>query len=193
MKKLMLAMAIVCATAMTQAATTKWTATTGSNAIYLPGSTTSILSSGTAYLFCLSTVDGAESLTTYSQSDIVTEFKSGTDISTLDYQRSLTISDGKIASTSFTSEDFATGKLTKFFFAVVDGDNIYISGTAQRTSNATTPQALSFNPTAASQAALKDINDGYSASGWYGVVPEPTSGLLMLLGVAGLALRRKRA
>ena len=29
---------------------------------------------------------------------------------------------------------------------------------------------------------------------WYAVaVPEPTSGLLMLLGMAGLALRRKRA
>lgn len=27
----------------------------------------------------------------------------------------------------------------------------------------------------------------------YGAVPEPTSGLLMLLGMAGLALRRKRA
>ena len=32
----------------------------------------------------------------------------------------------------------------------------------------------------------------FSASGWQSV-PEPTSGLLMLLGVAGLALRRKRA
>lgn len=34
-----------------------------------------------------------------------------------------------------------------------------------------------------------------NASNWksYGAVPEPTSGLLMLLGVAGLALKRKRA
>ena len=34
-----------------------------------------------------------------------------------------------------------------------------------------------------------------NASNWksYGAVPEPTSGLLMLLGMAGLALRRKRA
>ena len=33
----------------------------------------------------------------------------------------------------------------------------------------------------------------FGASGWTGAVPEPTSGLLLLLGVAGLALRRKRA
>ncbi len=34
-----------------------------------------------------------------------------------------------------------------------------------------------------------------SASGWTsaGAIPEPTSGLLMLVGLAGLALRRKRA
>ena len=37
-------------------------------------------------------------------------------------------------------------------------------------------------------------NSGYW-SGWQtvGAVPEPTSGLLLLMGVAGLALRRRRA
>lgn len=32
---------------------------------------------------------------------------------------------------------------------------------------------------------------GYSADAWY-VIPEPTTGLLVLLGLAGLALRRKQ-
>lgn len=36
------------------------------------------------------------------------------------------------------------------------------------------------------------INDGLQASDWK-AVPEPTSGLLLLIGVAGLALRRRRA
>ncbi|MBR3085127.1 MAG: PEP-CTERM sorting domain-containing protein, partial [Kiritimatiellae bacterium] len=49
-----------------------------------------------------------------------------------------------------------------------------------------------------SSTTLKDIDTTGTGAGWYmtkaaSPVPEPTSGLLMLLGVAGLALRRKRA
>ena len=36
-------------------------------------------------------------------------------------------------------------------------------------------------------------NFNYAASGTFTVVPEPTSGLMLLLGLAGLALRRKQA
>jgi len=36
-------------------------------------------------------------------------------------------------------------------------------------------------------------NFDYAASGTFTVVPEPTSGLMILLGLAGLALRRKQA
>ncbi len=48
-------------------------------------------------------------------------------------------------------------------------------------------------------ASLGDLNlttagpSGWTASGTAPVIPEPTTGLLVLLGVAGLALRRRRA
>ena len=46
---------------------------------------------------------------------------------------------------------------------------------------------LAFGAMNASTAANKFLNSSWTA------VPEPTSGLLMLVGLAGLALRRKRA
>ena len=45
--------------------------------------------------------------------------------------------------------------------------------------------------TTSSTAAMSASS--FNGAGWYTAVPEPTSGLLMLLGVAGLALKRKRA
>ena len=38
-----------------------------------------------------------------------------------------------------------------------------------------------------------DLSSSATASNWTAVAPEPTSGLLLLLGMAGLALKRKRA
>ena len=46
---------------------------------------------------------------------------------------------------------------------------------------------LSFGAMTATTSANKFLNSSWTA------VPEPTSGLLMLLGMAGLALRRRRA
>lgn len=40
---------------------------------------------------------------------------------------------------------------------------------------------------------LASASSSYATVGGWTAVPEPTSGLLMLLGMAGLALRRKRA
>jgi len=53
---------------------------------------------------------------------------------------------------------------------------------------------LAYNVVANRDTDRFYFDDSMSAgSGWTAVVPEPTSALLLLLGVAGLALKRKRA
>ena len=56
------------------------------------------------------------------------------------------------------------------------------------------PAANVFDPPdSKSAAAITFSTQGTAGSGTFTAVPEPTSGLLMLLGMAGLALRRRRA
>lgn len=63
-------------------------------------------------------------------------------------------------------------------------------GSISGTTAMSAPTALSFNSGWASMSDSLTMN-GYNVT--VGAVPEPTSGLLILLGMAGLALKRKRA
>ena len=100
-----------------------------------------------------------------------------------------------------SSEDYTVGTSYGFYMAVIvdadsDGkyDYLYVSATKNaQTYDSSKTQSVSFAPGTSSSFIGKGA---YSAAGWYGIpgdVPEPTSGVLMLLGFAGLALRRKRA
>lgn len=69
---------------------------------------------------------------------------------------------------------------------ISDDSNFYVTAASAASTTYADSSSLtkSYSLTASSSA---------TASNWYAVAPEPTSGLLMLLGMAGLALRRKRA
>lgn len=85
--------------------------------------------------------------------------------------------------------DWAAGESVSFYYVIVDKEakNYWTSDLQSATAVTTgTPTASTF--AAASGGAL--LSTPGTA---FGSVPEPTSGLLMLLGVAGLALRRRRA
>ena len=96
---------------------------------------------------------------------------------------SATTANGTVANKSFSSDALAGGSYYDFFFTIEDGGKTFTSQTVNVGAQATSVATITFgNMASATQ----------NASNW-AAVPEPTSGLLMLLGVAGLALKRKCA
>ena len=187
MKKL-LVIAIAMATVAANAASFSWkTTTTGK--IYEADST-KLLSSATAYLFDSGKV---------SQAAVLAAFDAGTAISTLAYADTTSVTSGAISTKTFdVPAGYNTGDAFNAYIAIVVDDSIYIGNEYATTTPGTGTKAISLNEKTASQAAALDIAKGYASAGWYAAassggepVPEPTSGLLMLLGMAGLALRRR--
>ena len=186
MKKLMIALAAVAVGFAANAASFTWKATSGY--LWDGADTPSKITSGSAYLLFTSAL---------TQSDLVTAFAAdaATAASTV---ASKSVSTGtigdnaRIADTAFTSD--VTSDQTAYF-VVFSGDNMYVSVTADAAYAAVGTESISFGSITSSSKAFNDVAGGYTGAGWYGTaaVPEPTSGLLMLLGMAGLALRRKRA
>ena len=193
MKKLMVIVALVAAAVSANAAQYQWKSATG-RLFDGKGSETANRYAGTGYLFAAGTV---------SQSDIVAALVAGTLETTLGTALSQnTFASGR---TSSFSAAFETASLANAYFVVLgtDGsgnDGVYISDLATITASDVGASSVTFGSQNAYSAAFNDASGGYSGAGWYAKsstppgpepIPEPTSGLLVLLGVAGLALRRR--
>lgn len=178
MKKIAIACAATIVAIASNAASFNWS-TTGS--IYTPTSSTTAMSGFTAYLFNAATVD---------QSALVANLRNGDAITSQSFAASTVQTGAKVASTVVNAD--VSGSVT-FYFAIVQDDYVYISNAKSVAAQATATTALAFASQSSNSAKVFDSTTAYSSAGWYQTVPEPTSGLLMLLGMAGLALKRKRA
>ena len=209
MKKLMIAAAIVCAAAMSQAASIQWSAT-----MVKSDKTGDSNASGYTALAFIQSSDASSSAATkakwWALTDAVTALTqdSGADLT------NFKVTDGKAVSS-------ATAKNGAYTFGTAWTDDNWSDKTV-----AVQSYVIVFNNEDVSKATeflvLKDLNTGGTGEpllsttfadaadnvtakfgnqktnlGWQTIstsaVPEPTSGLLLLLGVAGLALRRRRA
>jgi len=194
MKKLMIAAAVVCAAAMVHAAAANWTATAGE--IHDGTGVEESYWSGTAYVFDAGTT---------SQAALFDIFAAGTAIgsSTAGYVATGIVDDGSLGGATWSYGEQGDGKTYNYFFALVDSDKIYLSETAGAKPNSSaSAKMIPFGDQYDWEGGVSLPNsyslptDGFVSAGRWAAasdVPEPTSGLLMLLGVAGLALRRRRA
>ena len=172
MKKLIIAASIACTTAIIHASTVNWG---------LSGALdTTKFASGTAYLILNDTL----ARPTLSADTAGEWYKANKGSLASSAFRTASVTDGAI----YESEVIESPTGRKNYWIIIDNNATNEADHYFAVSAATKPiniQSGTMNQTATWMAS--------SQMGTFAVVPEPTSGLLLLLGMAGLALKRKRA
>ena len=188
MKKLMFALAAASLVGLTHAATANWKYSAAN--IYNGGGDSAAKYSGKAYIFDATTTS-QESLFGAFLQDYLSFDITGQD----GYLGGGTVASGTInannTANQFGAFDQGSG-LHDFFFVLIDGDKMYLSATKSgvKANGDDKLASIGFG----NQGANSKLSaSGYQGTGTWSVVPEPTSGLMILLGLAGLALRRKQA
>ena len=180
MKKIMIALAVVAFAAVAQAASLNWSITAKVVTESPTGSaTTGRASFYTALVFMSSDAAAVDSALAAG------DFSALSGLAVNSYQAA------KAGSFGGTVADL-TGSSATIFTVVFDtqaaGDAL---NTAKNYIKSETVTQNTYSGTDIPTTA--NFDSSFAKSSWTAVVPEPTSGLLMLVGLAGLALRRRRA
>lgn len=186
MKKLMFMLAVVAMAVGTQAASVNWTCSD----VYAGNTSDSI--SGVAYFLTTDMLAYSDAQALVGKGVDVIKAALGSAYSYLGSGGKFTVKGGNaVANATLGLTDGAsyTGYLMIFDTATVtDSSHFYLTSTKNfdTMSGADDSTKVSWG----SQYSNTTVAGNWAS---VGPVPEPTSGLLMLIGMAGLALRRKRA
>lgn len=176
MKKLMIAMLAVALSTVANAATVKWQVTNvqGSpNAAVTAGWAVQIFNESVTYDYAKAV---AGDITAWATGETVA---SGTSFR----------ANGQQTQTNGTTENYYMVIYDNS--SIADAGNYIVSAIKSVTTNAAgSDVTASFGNMSGTSAGNLFLSSSWTATA---AVPEPTSGLLMLLGMAGLALRRRRA
>ena len=188
MKKLMFALAAASLVGLAHAAQAKWKYSASN--IYNGGGDSAAKYSGNAYIFDAATTSQESLFGAFLKGYLNFDVKNQSG-----YLGGGTVANGAINANTQANQfgAFEQGAGTHdFFFVLIDGDKMYLSSTKNDVSAGSTDTAVGI--AFGNQAAKSKLSAlGYQGTGTWSVVPEPTSGLMILLGLAGLALRRKQA
>lgn len=171
MKKLVIVACVALAAIASQAAQFRWafTATKAAGSPY---------DGADVYMILAADYDSSKQM---SLADIQSASKSKGTLSV----GSMTASTGNIT----VKDSWVTEGTDYSWYAVVVSDDKYYVSSAATVSTAVGDTATPAAKTFASKSEMATAGNWHTLA----AVPEPTSGLLMLLGIAGLALKRKRA
>lgn len=187
MKKLIIALAVVALATVSQAANWKWNI---SNVYDGTGSSDpSNKYGGAIYLF-----DAGLN----SQQAVYDLLLAETDITGMAITSTDVVNGLVNINNSTSSFAYGEGGTKYSFYAVIlSGDKAYFSNIKGVTANTTTTSASVMlgtqNNNSTTFSATAPTGDGFQGPGRWSAVPEPTGAMLIVLGVAALALRRKRA
>lgn len=181
MKKIIIAAAIVCAAAFSQGATVLWggAVATADGSDTLPaGTQAALLYSATGFSGAATSLNGWSVGSTADNGGSVAQLYTltGADSANWAFQGTYSV-DGSVDGYYAVLVLNDTGKLASY----------YDAGNISGTTGASSPTNIKVNMDWSSTEYL--TSGGFNTA----VAPEPTSGLLILLGMAGLALKRKRA
>ncbi len=188
MKKLIMVAVIVCVAAIAQAAQVSW----GSVAMYKPDGSAKIGANATMYVYLIDasnmSMDGAKIWETYGADVLAGGASSaagkGTKSNSITHRATVvTHKDTAVAGTTYYAAMIVT-------YGTGD-DMVYYAATASAEAN---DEGIGMY-TVFGKGAIDSADTAKTAwtSTSAGNVPEPTSGLLLLMGMGALALRRKRA